>query len=116
MSEANKATLLRANEAIARLDFDGFLAHCTEDTTWTFVGEQTLKGKAAVRQWMQKTYHVPPSVSVKQLIAEADRLVAVGEITVMPPGGDGKPQGYCDVWNFRDGKLNELQAFVVNLS
>lgn len=44
MSDAHKQTLLAANAAIARLDFEGFLAHCTDDTTWTFVGERTLHG------------------------------------------------------------------------
>lgn len=115
MSEANKTTLLRANEAIARLDFEGFLAHCTEDTDWTFVGEQTLKGKDAIRRWMRETYQRPPVVTVDSLIAEGDDLVAVGEITVHTPGGDGKRQGYCDVWRLAGGKLKSLRAYVVAL-
>lgn len=114
MSEASKSTLLRANEAIARLDFDGFLQYCTDDTEWTFVGERTLKGKAEVKQWMRETYHIAPSVSVDQLIAEGDLLVALGTITVMPPGGDGKEKHYCDVWTLRDGRLSKLRAFVVD--
>lgn len=113
MHETNKTVLLKANEAIGRLDFDGFLEHCTEDTEWVFVGDRTLRGRAAVKQWMIETYQQPPVVTVERLIAVDDDLVAMGEITVMPPGGAGKPQAYCDVWKFRNGKLHQLRAFVV---
>src|SRR5918992_3878699 len=56
MSEENKATLKQANAAIAEGDTERFLSFCTEDTEWTFVGEQTLRGKAAVREYIAKTY------------------------------------------------------------
>jgi hypothetical protein len=36
------------------------LSFCTDDTEWTFVGDKTLKGKEAVRQWMATTYIEPP--------------------------------------------------------
>jgi ketosteroid isomerase-like protein len=42
MSEKNKATLMKGNAAIAAGDHEGFLVHCTEDTKWVFVGDQTL--------------------------------------------------------------------------
>lgn len=45
MSEKNKATLEKANAAIAEGDHEGFLSFCTDDTEWTFVGDKTLKGK-----------------------------------------------------------------------
>ena len=49
MAETNKAILEKANAAIARGDFEGFLQFCTDDTVWIFIGERTLVGKAAVR-------------------------------------------------------------------
>lgn len=48
-AEKHKAILLEGNAAIARGDNEGFLALCSDDTEWKFVGEQTLKGKEAVR-------------------------------------------------------------------
>jgi hypothetical protein len=47
MSETHKAILEKANAAIVKGDFEGFLVFCTEDTKWTFVGEKTISGKAA---------------------------------------------------------------------
>ena len=108
MSELNKATLEKANAAITQDDFEKFLSFCTDDTEWTFVGDKTLKGKEAVRQYMAKAYSKPMKFHVANLIAEGDYLTALGGITM-----DGIDYSYCDVWRFRDGKLAELKAFVI---
>lgn len=60
MSMTNKEILEHANAAITKGDFEGFLTLCTEDTAWTFEGDRSLRGKAAVRQWMRATYQEPP--------------------------------------------------------
>jgi ketosteroid isomerase-like protein len=63
MSQAHishKDILSQANAAVERDDHAGFLEHCTEDTVWTFLGDRTLRGKAAVRQWMDESYKVAP--------------------------------------------------------
>ncbi|MES2605710.1 MAG: nuclear transport factor 2 family protein [Pseudomonadota bacterium] len=112
-SEANKTTLQQANAAIARGDHEGFLSHCTDDTEWNFIGDQILKGKQAVRQWMTKTYLEPPKFMVTNMIAEGDFVAAYGEITVKDAQGAETHSSYCDVWRFRDGKMVELRAYVV---
>jgi uncharacterized protein len=113
MSQAHKAILEKANAAIVEGDFEGFLKFCTEDTEWTFVGDRTLKGKEAVRQWMATTYKEPPVFKVRHLIAEGDFVTAVGEITLKDDDGKAGTHAYCDVWRFRDGRMAQLQAFVV---
>nr|WP_297355210.1 nuclear transport factor 2 family protein [uncultured Caldimonas sp.] len=113
MAETNKAILEKANAAIARGDFEGFLQFCTDDTVWIFIGERTLVGKAAVREYMQATYKEPPSFHVEHMIAEGDSLAALGEITLKDEKGQATRYAYCDVWRFRDGKMAELRAFVV---
>ena len=116
MPDAPKDVLRLANDAITRGDYEGFLARCTEDTVWTFVGERTLRGKAAVRDWMAATYTEPPRFDVQRLIADGDVVVAVGEITSPDEAGRAVRNGYCDVWRVRDGKLAELSAYVVPLA
>ena len=81
MSEKNKTILTNANAAVVKGDYEGFLSHCTEDEQWTFVGDQTLKGKEAVRRWMAATYAEPPYCAVANMIAEGDFVVALGSIT-----------------------------------
>ena len=113
VSTSNKEILQKANAAIAKGDFEGFLALCTEDTVWTFEGDRTLRGKNAVREWMAATYKQPPKFRVHRMIAEDDCVAALGEITLKNAAGKEVGHAYCDVWRFRDGKMAELQAFVV---
>ena len=108
MSEQNKATLEKANLAITQGEYEEFLAHCTDDTEWTFVGDKVLKGREAVRKYMAEVYKEPPKFNVANLIAEGDYVTALGEITM-----GSVDYSYCDVWRFRDGKMAELKAFVI---
>lgn len=115
MSEKNKATLQQGNAAITSGNNEDFLALCTEDTEWTFVGEQTLKGKEAVRQYMATAYIEPPKFTVTNVIAEGDFVTALGEITLKDRDGKETHHSYCDVWRFREGKIAELKAFVIKI-
>ena len=113
MSDKNKAILEEANAAIAQGNYEGFLSFCTDDTEWTFVGDRTLKGKAAVRQWMAMTYIEPPKFRIANLIAEGDIVTALGDITLKDEDGKAADYSYCDIWRFHGGKIVELRAFVI---
>jgi ketosteroid isomerase-like protein len=113
MSEAHKKALENANAAIAAGNYEEFLTFCTEDTEWTFVGDRTLRGKEAVRQWMATAYREPPRFRVDRMIAEGDFVAALGEITLKDEAGKTSRHAYCDVWRFREGRMAELRAFVV---
>jgi uncharacterized protein (TIGR02246 family) len=112
VSKSHKEVLEEANEAITKGDFEGFLAFCTDDTEWTFEGDTTLRGKDAVREWMEATYTEPPNFKVDRMIAEGEFVVALGEITLKDREGRAARHVYCDVWRFRDGRMAELHAFV----
>jgi ketosteroid isomerase-like protein len=113
MIHDNKAILQQGNAAISKGNNEGFLTFCAEDTRWNFVGEKTLQGKEAVRQWMAATYEEPPKFMVENLIAEGDYVTAVGKITMKDEEGKAAEYAYCDVWKFRNGKIVELNAFVI---
>jgi uncharacterized protein len=113
MSLNNKAILEKANAAVTAGDNEGFLSFCTEDTEWTFVGDKILRGKEAVRQYMAMAYLKPPKFMVQKLIAEGDFVTAIGDISMENDEGLLIDYHYCDVWRFRDGKMCELQAFVI---
>ena len=109
----NKAILEKANAAVTKGDNEGFLAFCTEDTEWTFVGDRILKGKEAVRQYMATAYLEPPKFVVENLLAEGDFVTAIGKISMKNEDGKMVDYTYCDVWRFQDGKMAELKAFVI---
>ena len=112
MRSTNKEILLKANAAITAGDHEAFLAYCTDDTVWEFVGDQILHGKQAVREYMEKVYVEPPRFLVEHLIAEGDWLTATGKISLKDEQGTMTDYQYCDVWQFREGKLDKLKAFV----
>ena len=66
-----------------------------------------------MREWMAATYQEPPKFNVHRMIAEDDLVAALGKITLKDAAGKAVEHAYCDVWRFRDGKMAELQAFVV---
>ncbi|WP_276371905.1 nuclear transport factor 2 family protein [Chryseolinea sp. H1M3-3] len=113
MAENNKEILQKANAAIIAGNNEGFLSFCTDDTEWTFVGDQTLRGKEAVRQWMATNYKEPPKFNVSNLIAEGNFVTALGNITMKSDNGKDEDYLYCDVWQFRDSKIVALTAFVI---
>ncbi|MGQ2985146.1 nuclear transport factor 2 family protein [Flavobacterium sp.] len=113
MQPDNKSTLLLANATITQNDHEGFLKHCTEDTTWIFVGDITLRGKEAVRQWMAENYIEPPVFEVEKIIEGEDHVIAMGTITIKDKHGKATTSSYCDVWRFEEGKMAELRAYVV---
>lgn len=113
MTRDNKAILEKANAAVAEGDNEGFLSFCTDDTEWIFVGDQTLRGKEAVRQYMAKAYLEPPKFMVEHLIAEGEFVTALGKISMKDEAGKMVHYSYCDVWRFRDGKMAGLKAFVI---
>ena len=109
----HKEILKKANAAITQGDNEGFLSFCTDDTEWNFIGDQTLKGKEAVREYMKTAYKQPPDFEVKNLIAEDDFVTAIGTIKMKDENGKTTTYSYCDVWKFREGKMAELNAFVI---
>jgi ketosteroid isomerase-like protein len=113
MTTNNKVLLMKANEAVSKGDYEAFLEYCTEDTKWIFVGDQILHGKEEVRKWMLAEYIEPPKFDVTNLIAENEYVTALGQITLIIEKELSVQYDYCDVWKFRDGKMAELRAFVI---
>jgi uncharacterized protein (TIGR02246 family) len=112
MSARNKAIIEEVNEAFRRNDVEGFLANCTEDVVWTMVGEKPIKGKAAIRQWMDSMPQQPPTFTVRALAAEGDHVFCQGDMT-MTEDGRSVPYAFCDVYRFADNRIAELNAFVI---
>lgn len=108
----HKATLLEANDYIISGDNEMFLSLCTEDVVWEFVGEQVLRGKQAVRDYIATAYATPPEFFVDDLISESNHVVAIGRITLKNGDGNKIHAEYCDVWKFRENKMAALKAFV----
>jgi len=71
MSQKHKEIIEKVNAAFAKGSTEGFLSFCAEDVEWTMVGDKTVKGKDAIRQWMASMGDMePPKFTVDNVIAE----------------------------------------------
>jgi ketosteroid isomerase-like protein len=113
MSAKNKEIVEKVNASFAEGAVEGFLSHCADDVVWTMVGNKTTKGKNAIREWMTSWDIEPPKFTVDNIIAEGDVAVAHGDMSMKEKDGKTAPYAYCDIYRFRDGKIVELNSFVV---
>ncbi len=113
MAKSNKVVLEEANAEISKGNFEGFLSSCSDDIIWTMIGDETLRGKQAVRSWMKSTYAKPPVFAAENFISENDYVTVYGDIAIESKDGQVTRSLYCDVWRFRDGKMIELSAYAI---
>jgi uncharacterized protein (TIGR02246 family) len=113
MSATNKEIVKKIDEAFAAGNMEGFLAFCADDVEWTMVGDKTVKGKDAIRQWLAAMDMEPPQVTATHLIAEGDSVAAYGHMTMQDKDGQTTPYAYCDIYRFRDAHIVVMASFVM---
>jgi ketosteroid isomerase-like protein len=114
MSVKNKEIVAKVNAAFAEGSVEGFLSFCADDVAWTMVGDTTVKGKDALRQWMGSMGNMePPKFTVTHVIAEGDFVMAHGDMIMKDKDGKVVPYAYCDIYRFQGDKIVELRAFVI---
>lgn len=113
MSSRNKEVVEKVNASFAANNLEGVLAQCAEDVEWTMVGEKICKGKQAIREWLKAMPSEPPVFTVATLIAEGDRVMASGDMTMNEKERQAVPYSYCDIYRFRGDKIAELKSFVI---
>ena len=113
MSAKNREIVEKVNASFAKGDMEGFLSHCADDVVWTMVGHKTTRGKNVIREWMASMEMEPPKFTVDNIIAEGDFVTAYGDMTMKEKDGKVAPYSYCDIYRFRDGKIAELNSFVI---
>ena len=114
MSDKNKEIVNKINDAFSANDVEGFLEHCADDVAWTMVGDRTVKGKDAIRSFMDEMKcPEPPVFGVDRMIANDDSVVCYGGMSMKDGDGQTSDWTYCDIYHFANGKVDELSSFVI---
>ena len=113
MFAKNKEIVEKVNASFAEGGVEEFLSFCSDDVVWTMVGNKTTKGKKAIREWMASMDMEPPKFTVDNTIAEGDFVTSYGNMTMKEKDGKTSPYAYCDIYQFRDGKIVEMNSFVI---
>lgn len=109
----NTEILLKANQLVREGKYEEYLTYLTEGSKWEFVGERTLLGKEAVRQYIKEFYLAPPLFDMERSIEQGDFVTAAGNISLKNEDGTYSHYRYCDIWRFENGKLAEVTAYVI---
>lgn len=113
MSAKNKEIVEKVNASFAEGGVEGFLSHCADDVVWTMVGNNTTRGKNGIREWMGSMDIEPPKFTVDNTIADGDFVTSYGNMTMKDKDGQIVPYAFCDIYRFREGKIAELNSFVI---
>jgi len=114
MAGTRKDIVGQVNEAFAENNIEKVLSFCTDDLTWTMVGDTTVRGKPAIRKWMASMDPQPPELTIQQIVAEGDSVIVRGDMTMQErKNGPAIPYAFCDIYRFAGDKVAELTAFVI---
>jgi len=109
----NTKILLDANQLVREGKYEEYLSYLTEDSKWVFVGERTLLGKEAVRQYIKEFYLAPPIFDAERYIEEGNFVTVTGNISLKNEDGSYSHYYYCDIWRFDNSTLAEVTAYVI---
>lgn len=112
-SEKSGAFFILINQLVREGKYEEYLSYLTENSKWVFVGERTLLGKEAVRQYIKEFYLAPPIFDMERSIEEGNFVTATGNISLKNIDGSYSHYSYCDIWRFDNGKLAEVKAYVI---
>jgi uncharacterized protein len=116
MSANNKKIVNEVNDAFTNNRVEDFLKHCADDVVWRMIGEKTTNGVKAVREWMAQMKDAePPKFTVDEIIAEGDSVVCRGDMTMKDKDGVEGKYAYCDIYRFVNGKIKNLDSYVVKI-
>lgn len=116
MSENNKNIVKEVNEAFSNNRTEDFLKHCSDDIVWRMFGEKTTNGIKEIREWMgQMEGAEPPKFSVDEMVAEGDSVICRGEMSMKDQKGVEGKYAYCDSYRFENGKIAQLDSYIVKL-
>jgi ketosteroid isomerase-like protein len=114
MPVENKKLIQKINEAFTSGNIDFVLAHLEENIKWNIIGMPAITGKnnflKAVKMFELGNF---PSANIKNIIAEGEYIVVESTMETSDNVQTCSP-AYCDIYRFRDGKIQELTTYVVD--
>jgi uncharacterized protein len=106
-------SIKKISEEFARGNVEFAAAHLAEDIKWNILGSSPIIGKQHVLE-VSKMLQLEsfPVITIKNIVTEGNYVVI--ESTGKATTKSGKPynQTYCDVFYFKNEKLQELTTYL----
>jgi len=113
MSANIKQIIEEINDSFMKGNTEGFLEHCADDVVWRMVGDKSITGKDAIREFMASTGGELPDFTIEKVIADGNSAVSYGNMTMKNKDGATVPYAWCDVYTFRDGTIATMDSYVI---
>ncbi|HSI69832.1 MAG TPA: nuclear transport factor 2 family protein [Gillisia sp.] len=108
------------NEAFSRNDLDFILEHMSNDIVWNFIGEKNIKGKEAVKEFMEPMKKIETlEMELQQIITHDGSAAANGRMKIKEPSGEIKSFGFADFYEFSKqnaSEITKMTSYVVRVN
>ena len=92
-------------------DHEKILSCLTEDVEWIIHGHRSLKGKEAFDAEIEnENFEGKPEITLNRMIEENNCVVAEGTVVAKPKGNPSFLLAFCDIFEFREGKICKLTS------
>jgi ketosteroid isomerase-like protein len=110
------AVARRYMEVYASGDHEAISACLTDDVVWQIHGHTRVQGKAAYLAEVDRSGpDVRLEVTADRYLRDGDDVVVLGRVRATQPDGQVVDLAFADVVHTRDGRIRQLDAYVVPL-
>jgi len=112
----NKDTVRRYIDGFNKSDHDQILGCLTDDIRWTVFGAFHLEGKEAYDAEIENpAFTGSPTITISRMVEEGDVVMAEMTLEAQRATGETMRAAMAEVFVFRDGKIEQRRAYVVEL-
>lgn len=107
-----KDIVKEVNKSFEENNHDAFMSHCSDNITWTMVGEEPMRGKDAILRFLEPMKGSPSSkIELINTIQEGYMVASTGMMTM---AGKSSSMHFCDIYRFDGDKIEEMTSYIVD--
>ena len=111
---SNKKTVETYMDGFRESDHAKVLSCLTDDVVWEMPGAFNLEGKEQFDAEIENpAFEGKPVITITRLVEEGDIVIAEGAVKSKFKNGDVLDAVFCDVFHFRNGKINRLTTYLM---
>ena len=113
MKEKNNQLLIKISEEFAKGNLKFVEAYLANDIKWNILGDSQIIGiKQVLEVSKMQQLESLPVITIKNIVAEGDYVVVESTGEAKTKNGNPYNQTYCDVFRFREEKLQEITTYL----
>jgi ketosteroid isomerase-like protein len=116
--ESTRELIEKINKIFIENDMEAFLGFLSEDVVWEMhsssSGHNTLNGKEQIANMDMGNMPEKMNFQYRNIVVEGNKATVDGTTSGTTP--DGKPYhgNFCDIYNFKNGKITKLTSYVID--